>query len=253
MYPVKLSPDTVSDLLNKLDSLRLCVGNPDSRFIQLLKAKKGKIVATNGSVSAYIDGTPTELNGVKYPETVRSSKCDIIGHTVKCEACGKYRSNLRTMHNRWQKRGEKEIDISNHINDRYLYTPEKTAKMTKLRKKARTSSQGVLYLQEKVRKLCENCGNTVDESLHSDLFTIMKENREQINSTYPEGSFARLFWEEQFKAATVKDPRQMRWHPTIIKWCLNLKLISGAAYHAVGASNFIKLPSERTLRDYTNY
>ena len=41
------------------------MGNPDSRFIQLLKAKKRKIVATNGSVSAYIDGTPTELNGVR--------------------------------------------------------------------------------------------------------------------------------------------------------------------------------------------
>ena len=77
------------------------------------------------------------------------------------------------MYNRWQRRGEKEIDTSSHINDR-------SAKMTKLRKKARTSSQGVLYLQEKVRKLCENCGDTVDESLHSDLFTIMKENREQI-------------------------------------------------------------------------
>ena len=51
----------------------------------------------------------------------------------------------------------------------------------------------------------------------------------------------------------MKDPQQTRWHPTIIKWCLNRKLISGAAYHAVGASNFIKLPSERTLRDYTDY
>ena len=39
----------------------------------------------------------------------------------------------------------------------------------------------------------------------------------------------------------------------MIKWCLNLKLISSAAYHAMRSSGFITLPSERTLRDYTNY
>jgi hypothetical protein len=55
------------------------------------------------------------------------------------------------------------------------------------------------------------------------------------------------------KAATVKDPRQIRWHPLMIKWCLNLKLISGAAYHTVQSSGFLCLPSERTLRDYTHY
>lgn len=45
----------------------------------------------------------------------------------------------------------------------------------------------------------------------------------------------------------------MRWHPLIIRWCLNLKLISSAAYHATRSAGFIKLPSERTLRDYTHY
>ncbi len=36
----------------------------------------------------------------------------------------------------------------------------------------------------------------------------------------------------------------------MIKWCLNL---STKAYHLLRISGFIKLPSERTLRDYTNY
>ena len=55
------------------------------------------------------------------------------------------------------------------------------------------------------------------------------------------------------KAASAKDPRQVRWHPLIIRWCLNLKLMSSAAYHATRTAGFIKLPSERTLRDYTHY
>lgn len=39
----------------------------------------------------------------------------------------------------------------------------------------------------------------------------------------------------------------------IVKWCLNMRLISSASYHAMRTSGFITLPSERTLRDYTNY
>ena len=81
----------------------------------------------------------------------------------------------------------------------------------------------------------------------------MKENSSTIQYTYPEGSFARLFWEEQLKAATVTNARQIQWHPMIIKWCLNLKLLSSSAYYAMRSSGFVKLPSERTLRDYTHY
>lgn len=47
--------------------------------------------------------------------------------------------------------------------------------------------------------------------------------------------------------------KQVRWHPVIIKWRLNLKLLSSSVYHALRTSGFIKLPSERTLRDYSNY
>ena len=81
----------------------------------------------------------------------------------------------------------------------------------------------------------------------------MQENNEQVKRTYSNGTFARLFWDEQFKASSVKDSRQVRWHPMLIKWCLNLKLLSGSAYNALRTSGFVKLPSERTLRDYLHY
>lgn len=69
----------------------------------------------------------------------------------------------------------------------------------------------------------------------------------------PEGSFKKLFWKEQLKAVSKKDMRQVRWHPLLIRWCLNLKLMSSSAYHAMRTAGFICLPSERTLRDYSNY
>ena len=52
------------------------------------------------------------------------------------------------------------------------------------------------------------------------------------------------------KAAVAKNPKQVRWHPVIIKWCLNLKLMSSGTNNALRTSGFVKLPSERTLRDY---
>ena len=39
----------------------------------------------------------------------------------------------------------------------------------------------------------------------------------------------------------------------MIRWCLNIKLLSTSSYHALRTSGFMQLPSERTLRDYTHY
>ena len=45
----------------------------------------------------------------------------------------------------------------------------------------------------------------------------------------------------------------MRWDPLMIRWCLYLRHMSGRAYEMLRESGVIKLPSQRTLRDYTYY
>ena len=55
------------------------------------------------------------------------------------------------------------------------------------------------------------------------------------------------------QALSFKDSRQIRWHPLMIKWCLNVKLRSTSAYAAMRNSGFLKLPRERTLQDYTHW
>ncbi len=111
----------------------------------------------------------------------------------------------------------------------------------------------VLHLQERVKKLTQTEGEHLDVDFQSDLISIMNSNKNNVKEAYRDGSFPKLFWDEQLKAASLSDPRQVRWHPVIIKWCLNLKLLSSASYHALRSSGFIKLPSDRTLRDYTHY
>uniref|UniRef100_A0A1X7U2G9 Uncharacterized protein n=1 Tax=Amphimedon queenslandica TaxID=400682 RepID=A0A1X7U2G9_AMPQE len=81
----------------------------------------------------------------------------------------------------------------------------------------------------------------------------MINSNDNLKKAYTEGSFLRLFWEEQLKAASIKDARLIRWHPVMVKLCLNFKHLSSSAYHAMRRSGFIELPTERTLRDYVHY
>ena len=51
----------------------------------------------------------------------------------------------------------------------------------------------------------------------------------------------------------MQNARSMKWHPLMIWWCIYLRHLSGTAYDALRASNAIKLPSQRTVRNYTYY
>jgi len=54
-------------------------------------------------------------------------------------------------------------------------------------------------------------------------------------------------------ACSLKNSKSMRWHPLYIKWCLYLRHLSGKACELPRSSGCIKLPSQRTLHDYTHY
>lgn len=40
---------------------------------------------------------------------------------------------------------------------------------------------------------------------------------------------------------------------TVYRWCLYLRHLSSSAYETLRSSGGLKLPSQRTLRDYTHY
>ena len=180
--------------------------------------------------------------------------CEILVYGAKCKNCNHYRSQLRAMYSRYNHNKCKPFTASSkYVNNRFLTTPEKNEKLKNLQIKVCNAEKELKDLRQKVTKLTESLGVSVDESLHQDLSQITQQHDDTIKEKFPEGSFKRLFWDEQMKAATVSDPRLMRWHPMMIRWCLNLKLLSTSAYHSLRTSGFIKLPSERTLRDYTNF
>ena len=113
-------------------------------------------------------------------------------------------------------------------------------------------SHQIKRLEESINRVAnENGMQEVD--LHDDLRQLALDGIEQVNRLHQPDSFQYLFWNQQFKASSLKDSRSMKWHPLFIKWCLYLRHLSGKSYEMLHHSKCIKLPSQRTLRDYTHY
>eukprot|EP00731_Ephydatia_muelleri_P004466 Em0002g642a len=150
----------------------------------------------------------------------------------------------------------KVYDIKNagHINFRYQPVSCLATRLIQLRKEFKKQSVYLRRLKMKISQSCEAIGVVVDDSLHSDLkATSVLPDCITMMQQYPKDSFSRIFWQQQMEAASRKNARTMRWHPLMIRWCLSLRHRSSGAYEALRDSGCLKLPSQRTLRDYTHY
>ena len=88
--------------------------------------------------------------------------------------------------------------------------------------------------------------HTVDHSLNNDFVNILSSTETKITP------FMNLFWQQQ-KRLFQSNPKGMRYHPMIIRYCLSLASKSRSCYEELRNSGILKLPSLRTLTDYKNY
>ena len=245
------SSDNIICLLQLIEGLNVCAGHPDEKFVILAKEKKGKI--GKAEIDEY---APVLLNGDLHNITVRSGNCEILTNSSKCRACVQYRDCLRVLFHKHEKSKLKLVQQSpsrTHKNNRFMTSPEKNAKMASLRARVTAKERIISRLRDSIDKLVTKDSVEIDSEFESDLSQIMHSHTESIRETCPEESLRRILWEQQLQALLKPNRKQMKWHPLLIRWCLNLKLISSAAYHAIRTSGFLSLPSERTLRDYSNF
>ena len=136
-----------------------------------------------------------------------------------------------------------------------LHTPEKIERMSRLHQmqENRKARLCIARLEKKLISATSEDGVNLSNTLHHDMTVLTNENAKTVFSSYPEGTFQQLFWEQQQKASTLQNSRSMKWHPLFIKWCLYLRHLSGKSYELLRNSGWIKLPSQSTLRDYTHY
>ena len=106
--------------------------------------------------------------------------------------------------------------------------------MLALARQRKRDKQRIESLEQIIEESVTEKGEIVHPVMDKDLREIMSEHQAEIERTFPKGSYRRLFWEQQRKAANAKSPSGMRWHPWMIRWALCLKMKSSAAYHVFG-------------------
>ena len=125
--------------------------------------------------------------------------------------------------------------------------------MKSLHRALKSSHQKVKRLQAKVDNLIASQSVCLQDDDAADISRVITEMSPVVEESFPPNTPQRLLWDQQKRFNSLRDKRQMRWHPLVIRFALNLKYLSGSAYRAVRESGMLSLPSERTLSDYTHW
>ena len=89
-------------------------------------------------------------------------------------------------------------------------------------------------------------------ALKSYLKLNLLENHIREHTGRVNDEFLETLLSDQGKAMTTI-PKQIRWHPLVIKWCFRISIKSHSLYEDKRNSGGLKLPSGRTLSDYKNF
>ena len=234
----------------------VCSGHSDDKFIAYILTKKGKILDSSGKlihpifsifplvqvISNIFCAIFSGQNCVAFFDekhgTIRCCNCDLLVHMEQsttsvddipcCRKCKQYRPTLRALVSRLQRRSDSDrTHPSSHTPFRYLSTPERVVRYQREHTLRKSIEQ---RLSQQIDTEAEKRGITEDESLSSDLTQIMSQNTSNMQDMHPQGSFAPVFWDSQQQAVALKDARQMRWDPLMVRWCIYLRHLSSGAY-----------------------
>ena len=178
--------------------------------------------SVDATVRATLDSSyPVTFEDHIYESSIRTTECQVLTDSLVCFSCKAFRPVLHSMYSRWLRSSNKENVESKFTNNRYLHSPQKDAKLKKLQERAVVAEKERNALRAAVEELTRKNGVNVEPSFHhdQDLVSTMSENQDKIASQYPEGSFRRLFWEQQIKRSK-QGAKQMRWHPTMIRYLM---------------------------------
>ena len=264
MFPQRISSIAiVKEIADAIDRAHICPGNPDPEMVELFE-RRGHSITTadnHNMQAAYIDVVDvTNSNGALFARTVRHNECDILCQQKEryphmCSACQLYRSNLRVM--RWRSQQCDSLAASrtahnSHTNIRFLNVKEMEERLRNVQQKKKIVTAKVQKLEEKMKKDIDENGVMLSEP-EVEVVRDLIEDASDTVYRFPKDSVQYILWEEQKKCNALKDKRQMRWHPLVIRFALSLKYASTAAFQQVTKLGFLALPSERTLRDYTHW
>lgn len=83
------------------------------------------------------------------------------------------------------------------MNIRWLNTPERRKRIHSIQRQLVAAERQVEQLKEKIQNSVKTHGVIVDSELNNDLSQIVNDHTPEVIADFPEGSFQRLFWEQQ--------------------------------------------------------
>ncbi len=164
--------------------------------------------------------------------TIRHKNCEyLLSHAqeTRCSQCKSHRRSLHVMLKRLEPNPNSSTSVSSHGNCRYLPMPLLMRRARNIRKKYLLARRRIARMRMRVKELVARKGVNVNNEMEDDLHKIMENNLTRIAKQFPPNSFQRIFWEQHAKASACKNPRGIRWHPAMIRWCLYLRHLSGKA------------------------
>ena len=140
----------------------------------------------------------------------------------------------------------------------YLSTPLKCAKLAQLARKRVALDREVVSLktrlasyERKAKFMIYKSGVKITTQDTDVMLQLVNDCKDSAISQFEPNSFQKIFFEQQCKYNSLKNKCNMRWHPTIIRWCLYIKSKSSKAYDGMRA--YLNLPSNRTLYYCSHY
>lgn len=223
---------TVSELVKKIESMSICPGVKPS----ILSSEIQHHVIPK-PIDPLLDDEESTSSSFPNKDSWRTCECLVFCKcNQQCPSCSKYEHKQKLADN---SKARKLAEPA------HLFAPvSKTApERIKATLKAQRLRCSELERQLKEMKLeIEKSSIEVNSELSKDITTILGNSE----SCTP---FMNLFWQEQKKLLT-NNLTGVRYHPMIIRYCLSLVAKSPACYEELCRSKILKLPSQRTLRDY---
>lgn len=246
-YTNKYDPETVEMLIRKLETMKICPGNTD--FNDVCRHRHPERLAQFENVDDKVMATEESFGD---GSTVRTTNCAIFcnADTERCSQCQLFRSNLHMKRSRMKKMPT-ETKATHRLD--YMTTSQLKERIVNSKDERRTLKRKMDGFTEQIEKLTSTSGVILDAGVSKSFIEIMKNNNQTALLQFKENSPQHILWKQQFEAATKPNLKQMRWHPTLLRWCIALHAKSPAAYRMIKNSNVLLLPHENTLRDYTHF
>lgn len=206
------------------------------------------------------DKGPYTFKHKTYNTTIRPSTCSQLAASDKdgqCPVCSVYRSDLgsRLSYQKLNVRRKARTDVSSNVKHCQMTREELTDKLNNVQKDRQRLKCKMIRMQRQMKHLIEIESVSIVGKHAKEIDHMVSSCSSELDKLLEENTPQKLLWESQKTALAKakKNPRSMRWHPAIIRWCVALYTKSPSAYKSIRDSKFIILPHENTLRDYIHY